>query len=243
MQLPHLFVGGSISGKVRQVPLKDDKLREDWAALVMKTAASLEVADSQQQQYVVDCKLLVAAPKKGHQSVHWDAERAVASRTKYSCILICSSGTNSTALPTFMENHDFSCSSKRSVMRSLAHLLQPEHYRSQMAMSGEIIFFRQTTPHHGVRNDMEVGKRVVLFSMLSSSSAEGQDSFQVFPWLYVRHAFGPESPEFAQSLLDAKSHDVNPIQRLKDDEGPKAAKEARFCLTRFGLLDAYNAKP
>jgi hypothetical protein len=231
-----------IAGKVRQTDLSAAAdfapIRAQWQALVREAAASVGVATD--QLHVVDQKLLVAPPNpKGglDQPVHWDCARDAAAATKFSCLLFCSTGSFSTALPRFGANSALSFSHDPAVMRSVAHLLRPQEYDSVPAFPGDIIFFRQSTPHYGVKNSCPKGERVLLFSMLSPSPASGQDERQVFPWLFIGAAFGWESKEFAQALVGHKAH--GPVERIANDAGRKARNSAIRCLRRWDLFDSY----
>lgn len=235
MQLSHRARGEEIAGQVKQLQLTDPQLLAEWSAVARETAAAVGV-DS--PEFLVDAKLLLAAPKRGLQSVHWDTARSREAHTQLACILACSSGASSTALPTFPTNDDLSFSSNPSAMRRVAHLLQPEHYASSPAQPGEVIVFRLSTPHFGVANSMPQGNRVVLFGLLSSTSQPGQDALQVFPWLYTRFAFGASSREFARSLVEGRAH--SPLKRLLGDEGATSRKKAEACLRAWNLFDAYH---
>jgi hypothetical protein len=189
--------------------------------------------------FVVDSKLLLAPPGKGQQAVHWDTARHPASSSQYSCILYCSNGCFSTALPRFPANDALNFSMDPAAMRPVAHLLNVENYESLPVSAGELVFFRASTPHFGVRNTMPQGNRVVLFSMLSADSKPGQDELQVFPWLYIGYAFGFDSCEFAQALVDGKEH--KPLVCIKGDETPEAYEATVACLKKWGLFEMYHS--
>src|SRR5690606_17259122 len=120
-------------------------------------------------------------------------------------------GSSSTALPTFPANDALSFSSSPSEMQSVAHLLKPQLYESRPVFPGQLILFRQSTPHYGVRSSGENGQRLVLFSVLSPSSKPAQDALQVYPWPYIGAAFGWNSREFARALVENKAH--KPLDR------------------------------
>jgi hypothetical protein len=241
MQLSHRSPSGStIAGEVKQVDLNQLKntgtLEEEWAVLAKSTAALCGI--DAEPMFVVNTKILSAPPGRGHQPVHFDCARGKAARGKYSCILICSNGCYSTALPRFAENEDLSFSDEPQSMQKVAHLLETSHYESVPVSAGDIIFFRQSTPHHGVQNTMPQGNRVVLFSILSSSDAPGQDEKQVFPWLYVGYAFGWESKEFALALVAGRKH--KPVTLISLDFGEEDRDSAQACLRSWDLLEAYS---
>lgn len=231
--------GVPIIGNARQKDLTQlpgfDSIVSEWTALVKQSAAQVGV--DVEPLFVVDHKILSAAPGQGAQVIHWDCAREKGAAEKYTCLLVCSLGHSSTALPTFAANDDLSFSNDPATMRSVAHLLAPEMYLSQKLFPGDIIFFRQSTPHFGVENTCTVGDRVMLFAVLSPSSEVGQDKEQVLPWLFVRDAFGADSREFAQVLVSYRVHD--PIYRLRRDEGRSSAEDADDCLRRHSLFTLY----
>ncbi len=234
-------VGTPIIGQTTQKELADipgfEEIVPEWSNLVLETAAMLGIdTDS---LFVVDHKALTAAPGQGGQVVHWDCARQRQAHTKYTVLLVCSLGHSSTALPTFGVNAAFSFSHDKKVMRSVAHLLDPSEYVSEITYPGEIIIFRQSTPHFGVENTCQQGDRVMLFAVLSPSRRQGQDKEQVYPWLFVRYAFGAKSREFAETLVCYKMHD--PVWRIQDGS-EREGQEAIDCLKHFGLYEAYTSQ-
>lgn len=234
--------GVEIAGKVRQVDLALNPdfapLQASWHAVVRDAATRVGV--SAEQLHVVEQKLLVAAPNAHgglDQPVHWDCARDAAAAEKFSCLLVCSPGALSTALPRFDACSTLSFSHTPAEMRTVAHLLRPQEYESVPVLPGDIVFFRQSTPHYGVSNSCPRGERVMLFSMLSPSAAPQQDELQVFPWLYAGAAFGWLSREYAQCLVDHRAH--GPIQRLELDHGRRARLNAHRCLRLWKLFDSY----
>ena len=232
-------VGAVIIGKARQKELDQlpdfDAIISEWTDVVKESATRVGV--DAKLLFVVDHKMLIASPGQGAQVVHWDCARLRAAAGKYTCLLVCSLGHCSTALPNFAANDDLSFSDDPATMRSVAHLLASNKYISQRLHPGDIIIFRQSTPHFGVANTCTVGDRVLLFAVLSPSSASGQDQEQVMPWLFIRDAFGSNSKEFAQTLVDNRAH--NPIWRLQQDEGRLSADEANECLRHHALHSLY----
>jgi hypothetical protein len=237
--------GEIIAGKVKQHDIASDPLLaealKEWDDLLHAIAAALGVAFSENAPlYMVDPKVLVAKPGHGLQSVHWDGARDVQSAEKFSGILFCSNGHFGTAMPTFSKDECLSFSETPQEMRAVAHLLCSEHYAAEPAQPGDIIFFRQSTPHFGVKNESTKDDRVVLFSMLSPSSAPNQDEQQTFRWGFIGQASGWESLAFAQSLIDGR--EFGPLDRMV----PAYSKAARACLERHGLWQQYSvtsAKP
>ncbi len=243
MQLSHRSSGESIAGQVRQLSLSKMKaetvqsLEEEWIALVKETAFTSGIES--EHMFVVDTKLLLAPPGKGHQPVHWDTLRHRTSAMRYSCILYCSSGCLSTALPRFVVDPILNFSTDPTEMRSVVHLLSADNYESLPVAAGDLVFFRTSISHFGVCNTMPQGNRIVLFGILSPFPSTGQDATQVFPWLYIGYAFGWQSWEFAQSLVEGREH--KPLQRLQADETREAYEATVACLRAWDLFEAYHS--
>ena len=237
----------TISGKVKQIDLtiQTDSGAElhalvpRWVELIHNTAASLGIAH--ERLHAVDPKLLVAFPGLGHQAVHWDCARDEFSAQKYSFILYCSAGSYSTALPKFPADNDLSFSSDRAKMQKVAHLLGPDNYESLPVLPGDIVVFRQSTPHFGVANVCKQADRVVLFGMLSPSPESMQDARQVYPWLYIPAAFGYNSSEYARALVDGR--EFSPLERIRQDDGLEGESIARACLKKWKLLSEFQSNP
>lgn len=234
----------TIAGKVKQTDLAMLQ-REDvqlflrrWNQAVREIAISLGIDAS--SLYVVDPKVLQADPATGEQAVHFDCARNSSAANKFSVILMCSNGCKGTAMPNFEANDALSFSEKPAEIKSVAHLLEKRHYSSEAAHPGDVIFFRQSTPHYGVQNELKKGNRIVLFSILSPSSQPAQDEHQVFPWLFVGAAFTWKSIEFAQALVEGKAYD--PIGRIAADQGVASKNIALNALRQFDLLESYQQK-
>jgi hypothetical protein len=242
MQQSHRSTGDSIAGQVRQIALSKLKqahsMEEEWTAVVQETAAAVGVDSA--EHFVVESKLLLAPPGKGHQPVHWDTARHPSAALRYSCILYCSSGCSSTALPRFPNNDILNFSLDPAALQPVAHLLDAHSYESLPVSAGDLVFFRTSTPHYGVRNTMPQGNRVVLFGMLSPVSTPGQDAVQVFPWLWTGLAFGWDSFEFALSMVEGREH--KPLPRILADEGVVAAQATIECLKKWGMFEAYHSQ-
>lgn len=237
--------GEIIAGKVTQHDVASDPLLaaalKEWDDLLHAIAAALGVVFSESAPlYMVDPKILVAKSGHGLQSVHWDGARNAESAGKFSGILFCSNGHYGTAMPNFPEDERLSFSNIPEEMNAVVHLLGSEHDAAEPVQPGDIIFFRQSTPHFGVKNESTKDDRVVLFSILSPSSAENQDEEQTFPWGFIGHASGWESLAFAQSLVEGR--EFSPLSRME----PADRAAARACLERHGLWKQYSvtaAKP
>lgn len=238
LQLSMRSRGQQIAGQVKQLSLKDKELLAEWTAVAKAAVAAVGATSP---EFLVDSKMLIAPPKQGLQAVHWDTARTREAHELFTCILYCSNGAHSTALPTFPTNEVLSFSHDRHAMQKVVHLLLPRHYSSTPAQPGEVAVFRLSTPHFGVANTMPQGNRVVLFGLLSPSHKSGQDSQQVFPWLYTRYAFEekdqpPKSLEYAWSLVEGREY--NPLDRIFLDEGKTARDQSKACLIAHGLLEA-----
>jgi hypothetical protein len=233
----------TIAGEVKQTDLATIR-KEDvqlflrhWGQELRMVAESLGVPTA--SLHVVEPKVLQAAPGVGKQAVHFDCERALSSKHKFSAVLICSNGHNGTALPTFEANDILSFTQTPAEMQSVAHLLEESHYHSEPAYPGDVIFFRQSTPHWGVRNSLKKGNRVVLFSMLTPSLKPQQDAHQVFPWMYMGAAYSWKSEQFARALLAGK--EFHPLERFEEDAG-SMKKLALNALRKHGLLESFLQK-
>ena len=231
-----------ISGNVRQYNLAQGirqqrfaSLLGEWTEVVKDLASSLNILV--EGLHVIDSKLLVAQPKSGHQPVHFDCERGSEAYSKYVALLFCSTGSYSTALPKFTFNKALSFSKDPSEMQTVTDLLKPDQYESLPVYPGDMVFFRQSTPHFGVNNTSPRDNRVVLFSILSSSAQPHQDDQQVLPWLFVGEAYSWDSIEFAKSLIDYKQ--FQPLEQISADFGEEATRKCTALLTRFNLLSSY----
>jgi hypothetical protein len=161
-----------IAGRVNQQDLtqhaefqRDGQLFHQWEEILHASAKCLGVATA--PLHVVAPKQLVAEMDKGQQAIHWDSyEGHLTANEKLSCIMYCSSGSHSTAMPRFQPQH-LRPGRNPAAMRAAAYLLDPEWYHSVPVMPGDIMIFRQSIPHFGVRN-RALSSRVALFSMLST---------------------------------------------------------------------------
>ena len=247
MQLKRDVEKQGIAGKVTQLtPVEFEKnsaspMRLELETLVRKIAAENGILNAQ-KMHVVDTKLLIAPPNRGKQFVHWDRTRDRKISNAYTFLLCCTNGCHSTALPTFEANEILSFSNKPSEMRKVAHLLQdtPENYKSLPMEVGEIVLFKQTLPHYGVANSMPQENRVMLFCVLSEFPEWNQDTDQVPAWLFVGHAFGWISEEFASSLVANRAHD--PITRIQSNQGDKDMNTALECLKTWKKEKLYKSR-
>ena len=225
------------------------EIRTRWESLVKDIAKYIGIEDAD-DMHVVDNKMLVAGKGKGQQSCHFDSARIEEAKTTYSFLLFCSNGHNSTALPKFKSNDILSFSNNPNELKDVVNLLDEENYEFGPTPAGEIIAFRHSTPHFGVKNHMSVGTRDVLFSILSHNSKWDQDSLQVYPYHLVGHAFGWKSLAFAFELV--KAAHFKPLDRIKMNYDPisgigkKSAEQnfriAKECLIGHELLREYELR-
>lgn len=183
--------------------------------------------------HVVVPKLLTSAPEAGRQGVHWDCKGGHLVHNKLSCVLYCTM-THSTALPRFPQNQFVS--DNPAELRRNAYLLDPEWYHSVPVFAGELAIFLQHVPHFGVRNRSSQN-RVVLFTMLSPSNEAAQDDHQFFRWMFMAEAFGTNSKQFAEALVENKQY--SPLQRYYTLSHRKIAEA---CLRKHQLFTAYQTK-
>lgn len=208
-----------------------------WDAEVRNAMLQLGFSEEQlKAMEVVTPKLLVSAPGKGEQLVHWDDTEP--SADKITILLAVSNGVHSTFLPRFAREQlqpivlpkaedgvtEDEIEAARAQMRKNAYLLDKSFYHNIPMLPGDMLVLRHTVSHYAPPNTLKgalASPRVMLFSMLASDLNPAQDKYQRFMWHYVYDAFGAESPEYAQALIDCKAED--PI------------------LTRFGYEDAIEA--
>lgn len=208
------------------------ELKVNLEKLVRSRATEAGVKDVD-KMFVVDTKLLSAAPKHGDQFPHWDHERGAKAARMYTFLLCCTNGCFSTALPTYEFDERLAYSNDPEVMRQVAHRVSdtPENLHSAPIGVGECILFQQTLVHKGVANRLKQGYRQHLFCVLSDTPEWGQDQQQVSPWLFVAGAFGWESVEFGASLHENAKH--NPIGRIRQDQGSADERAAYASLKLF----------
>ncbi|MDR3737609.1 MAG: hypothetical protein P4L40_01180 [Terracidiphilus sp.] len=208
------------------------QLKADLEKLVRSRATEAGVKDVD-KMFVVDIKMLSAAPKHGDQFPHWDHARSPKAARMYTFLLCCTNGCFSTALPTYEFDVRLAYSNDPEVMQQVAHRVSdtPENLHSAPIGVGECILFQQTLVHKGVANRLKQGYRQHLFCVLSDTPEWGQDQRQVPPWLFVAGAFGWKSAEFGASLHENKKH--GPIGRIQQDQGPAGVTAAHESLKLF----------
>lgn len=227
------IAGGVVQSTLNELTqVSTHQLKAAFEELVRSRATEAGVKDVD-KMFVVDIKLLSAAPKHGDQFPHWDYERGAKAARMYTFLLCCTNGCYSTALPTYEFDEDLAYSDDPEVMRKVAHRVsdKPENLHSAPIGVGECILFQQTLVHKGVANRMHCGHRQLLFCVLSDTPEWGQDKQQVPPWLFVAGAFGWKSVEFGASLHENAKH--SPIDRIEQDQGQDCVKLALQSLKLF----------
>ena len=130
-------------------------------------------------------KLLVAAPGKGEQTVHWDQMDGPVPTTATTMLLFCRDGVKSSAVPLFLPSDLQHVDMEEEfpdtpTMRSVYPLLNAsEWFHSMDVEAGDVLVFSQLLPHFGTANPLAHGPRTVLFTMFSMSDDAFQDQFQV----------------------------------------------------------------
>lgn len=173
-----------IQGQVTQHDLtqldefeQNTEFYREWEKLVRQTVSSLGLSHT--DLHLVSPKLLMAQTDQGQQTVHWDDIMGYLSpEAKLSVILYCSSGSSSTAMPRFPSNQFPSDDTDTAALRAASHLLDVEWYHSVPVFAGDMMVFKQSTPHFGVYN-LSQSTRIVLFSMMSPEKGAEQDEYQV----------------------------------------------------------------
>lgn len=240
---PHRF--SVISGNVRQVNLTSAAQyftradQNDWETIMAEAFRRCGLEQEASGLHLVATKALDAKPGDGEQPVHFDSADAWAASDRFSVILVCSTGTHTTAMPRFCAPTEFPWKSADDVpqrdLQRVCHLLDAEWYHRVRAKIGTIIIFRESVPHHGTRNPKKTGNRRVLFSMWSSKKGSSQDDYQEYPWMTVAKAYGADSIETAHSLVAHAQH--RPIERM---DGP-THKAYTDCLRHHRLVKEFNA--
>jgi hypothetical protein len=85
--------------------------------------------------------------------------------------------------------------------------------------AGDVLLFKQQTPHYGSRNPSTEVSRIVLFDILSAGDVvDALDAYQVFAWMVIDEATGFScSPEFRAALERAHVVMPYPLHRLAAD--------------------------
>jgi hypothetical protein len=224
-----------IAGQVAQYDLSKHKLFTDsslsfkWRKCVLDSvkAMNTDLFTTLALLHLITPKLLVASPKVGLQTIHWDHINGYESpQDNISVILYCVN-TKSTAMPRFP---------KGTITKdpTSAQYLERRWYHSIDVEAGDILIFQQRTPHYGVTNDSEDKERVAFFGMFSQHLNPNQDLYQMFKWSFMAEVFGNDSKEYAQTLVEEKEQ--NPVARFKG----KALQQAKQCLLKHGMTEAYG---
>ena len=202
-QLPEDVAATIIGGLVSQVDLAllagFEAIAPTWQTTLLSLAQTLGLSS---KLAPVLPKLLTAATGQGGQAVHWDAANGpTAPAARYSVILYCSTGANSTAMPRWPLSAFAPNMKSRPSMQQYAEFLSPDWFHSVPVFPGDMMIFSQRTPHFGTSNPSPL-PRVALFGILSASASMSQDQFQMYRWRYMEEAYGPRSLAFARALVD-----------------------------------------
>lgn len=157
-------------------------------------------------------------------------------------------------MPRFLPQHLYCADGDAQSMRDKAYLLSEEWFHSVPLQPGDMLVFKQSVPHFGVRNQ-SIQPRMMLFTMLVPEEKEEEekaeeededadmqedevkelesDEYQFFRWMYMSEAYGEKSLEFAQSLVHDKHN--NPLGRYPS----KLYKQSVACLKQHQLYAAY----
>lgn len=237
-QLPASAVATIIGGLVSQVDLAGvhgfKATRKTWKTSVCALGQRLGLPS---QLRAVLPKLLTATTGNGGQAIHWDAIEGPAAPDRYSVILYCSAGAQSTAMPRFPLSAFTPDVTSPASMRQFAHLLDTDWFHSVPVFPGDMMIFSQRVPHYGTENP-SLSPRIALFGLLSTSFARSQDKFQMFRWRYMEEAYGPQSLQFAHALVDDAAQ--RPLFRFD----AAALISAYGCLVKHRLWGEYcDASP
>ena len=232
-RLPAHALATIIGGLVSQIDLARvpgfKATRKTWRASVRALGSSVGLPGHLR---AVLPKLLTAAPGQGGQAIHWDAVQGPAAPARYSVLMYCSVGAQSTAMPRWPLSAFTPDMTNPASMRQFAPLLSPEWFHSVAVFPGDMMIFSQRTPHFGTENP-SLTPRIVLFGLLSESSAVSQDKFQMFRWRYMEEAYGPQSERFALALVEDAAQ--RPLFRFD----AQALISAYGCLVKHNLWDDY----
>lgn len=101
-------------------------------------------------------------------------------------------------------------------MQRASFLLEPPFFHTVSVKLGTILAMKQRIVHHGV-NNRYLPPRIILFDILSTSKEKGQDEHQFYDWMWKYEAYGVDSPQFAQSLLQYKDTVPSIMSRYDDN--------------------------
>lgn len=107
------------------------------------------------------------------------------------------SANDSTSVPIF-SLADMPSSS--ALMRDASFLFDPLFYHTRRVVAGDIMLFRQSVAHHGIKN-MAKTPRYVLFDVLTDDVDLDQQEQQYYPWSYMLDSFGATAAKTVYSLL------------------------------------------
>ena len=208
-------------------------LLPQWEAMFLRIVTELNAAlhFCDLAYSVLGPKFLAAPFEAGMQEIHWDRMREAASKMRITCLFALSDHHHSTVLPTYKYDQLLASSHSPRIMRQKAALLDASNYHSSPVKAGDMILLHQGVPHGGSENHLPGTSRDMLFGIATPHPEEEDPSDNVFRWCYMRAAYGEESKQFAESLVNAQQYmDVLPSMHSDADR-----RAARAVLTRHGL--------
>lgn len=251
-----------IAGKVDQhelIKYSDwtQEMRAEWDSIVREFAAEIGLPSSiVQGHHVVSEKLLVANQKDGGQHPHLDADlEAGALENTFSVVLYCTDFVESTAMPLFSKSEFalpgyvpslddpkaavLTAESVAAMKKTVeAGLFERSAYHTIQVQAGDMMIFAQSTPHYGTENPIS-SRRIAIFSILSPSTEDGQDDFQLYRWQYVQRCFGAGSEMLAKVLYLDREHDpMGHCPATPDGQSTKADFMSTLLRWRYITLDA-----
>ncbi|MDO9333798.1 MAG: hypothetical protein Q7T57_04675, partial [Dehalococcoidales bacterium] len=225
-----------IAGDVTQYDLASvlpRALQTQWHAVMRAAATTVGISDASELSIQAE-KLLSAAPGKGEQALHFDRDdEADRLRRVFSCILYCSHGAHSTAVPRFAPGDfalpvydDSEAVLNATELRATVErgLWEDEAYHQCNVAPGDVMIFSQAVPHRGTRNPLALAPRICLFSIVTPFAEPKQDDFQVYRWMYIAAAYGFASRELAAAVHRDRAH--RPLDRFSADAKGAEAREA-----------------
>jgi len=214
-----------IAGRVIQLnlaavvaPRLQKCLKSQWRQLVRNALRSVG-EDLAGRAPLNDHKLLLAAPGRGSQSVHWDVpapDDEHPQRAHCISVLLYCTATMSTALPRFPSSLLSWPLIDPVRGASLTFLAQPQWFHSIDVEAGSVLLLRCATPHYGVANPSSaLGARRVLFDLITSVPLRDdseQSAFQHFAHMFLFDVLGV-SFAFIDCVNSNRPHLGNPLHR------------------------------
>jgi hypothetical protein len=188
-----------ISGGAQQFPARDllmsvrglstfsahTTLLSDTELQLRACLARLNLLTELNQLHLVELKLLRASLGMGEQDIHFDVAHYPDADQRISVIFYCVD-TLSTAIPisdtatmrpVFIDRNTATPQQKQASAESLC---SRNNFLSVPVTAGQMLSFRTTVAHYGVKNTHD-SDRVVLFALFSPLHGSGQDAWQRYP--------------------------------------------------------------